>query len=55
MVHQDLRDVPCQDRQPPGLGDALQRSHLQAPPELNDLHQLLTVVLGVEAMGLRLH
>jgi hypothetical protein len=54
-VHQDFRDIPHQDRQPPGLGNALHFGLLKPPLELNKLHQLLTVILGVEAPGLRLH
>jgi hypothetical protein len=52
---QDLRDIPHEDRQPPGLSGVLRLDLLQVPPELNDLYQLLTVVSGIEAPGLRLH
>jgi hypothetical protein len=55
MVHQDLRDIPHQDHQSPGLGDALHLGLLQAPPEPDNLHQPLMVVLEIEALGLCLH
>jgi hypothetical protein len=45
-VHQDLRDVPHQD---------LHFGLLDVPPELDELHQLCTVVLGVVVSGLCLH
>jgi hypothetical protein len=54
-AHEDLGDVPHQDRQPPDLSGMLHLDLLEAPPEINELHQLLTVVLGDEALGLRLH
>jgi hypothetical protein len=37
------------------LSSMLHLDLLEAPPEINELHQLLTVVLGDEALGLRLH
>jgi hypothetical protein len=54
-IHQNLGHVPHQDHQPPGLGDAVHLGALKEPPELNELHQLLTVVLRVESLGLHLH
>jgi hypothetical protein len=54
-VHQHLGDVPHHDHEPPDLGDALHLGFLETPLELNKLHQLLTVVPGVEALGLRLY
>jgi hypothetical protein len=54
-VHQDLRDVPHQDRQSPGLGVAPDFGLLVGPSELNELHQLLMVVLVVETPGLCLY
>jgi hypothetical protein len=37
------------------LHNALHLGLLEKPPELNELHQLLTIALGVEALGLCLH
>jgi hypothetical protein len=54
QVHQDHRDVPNQDRQLPGLGNALHPILLEAPSKLDKLRQLLMVVPGVQAPGLRL-
>jgi hypothetical protein len=54
-VHQNLGHVPHQDRQPPGLGDAVRLSFLKEPPEFDQLHQLLMIVPGVMSLGLCLH
>jgi hypothetical protein len=54
-VHQDLGDVPHQDRQSPGLGDVLHHALHKAPLKVDELHQLLMVVQGIETLGLRLH
>jgi hypothetical protein len=53
-IHQKLEDIPHQNHQPPGLGDAFHLSVLEEPLELDELHQLFEVVLGVESLGLRL-
>jgi hypothetical protein len=55
MVHQNLGGIPHQNCQPPDLGDLLHLGFLEVPLELDDLHQPLTIVSGVEALGLRLH
>jgi hypothetical protein len=54
-IYQNLGYVPHQNRQPPNLGDAFHLGVLKGPRELDELHQLLVVVLGVESLGLRLH
>jgi hypothetical protein len=54
-IHQNHGDVPYQGRQSPGLSDVLHINILKEPPELDELHQLFTIVLGVESPGLRLH
>jgi hypothetical protein len=54
-VHQDLGGTPHQNCQSPSLGDTLHLSFLQAPVKLDELHQLLTIVPGVETPRLRLH
>jgi hypothetical protein len=51
-IHQNLGHVPHQNRQSSGLGDAVHLDVLKRPSELDELHHLLTVVLGVESPGL---
>jgi hypothetical protein len=51
-VRQNLGHVPHKGGQPPGLNDAVRHGILKKPPELSDLHQLITVVPGVESLGL---
>jgi hypothetical protein len=54
MLHLDPGDVPHLDRQLPDLGDMRHLSLIQVLRKLDQLHQLLPVVPGVEALGLRL-
>jgi hypothetical protein len=54
-IHQNLGEITHQDRQSPDLGDTLHLNILPETPELDELHQLFTIVLGVESSGLRLH
>jgi hypothetical protein len=53
-VHQNLGHIPHQGHQPPDLDDVVRHGILKKPSELNELHQLITVVSGVESLGLRL-
>jgi hypothetical protein len=46
---------PPRRRQPPGVSDALHLGLLEVPLKLNKLHQALTFVPGVEALGQCLH
>jgi hypothetical protein len=54
-IHQDLGGTPHQNCQSPSLDDTLHLSLLQAPVKLDELHQLLMVVPGVETPGVCLH
>jgi hypothetical protein len=53
-VHQDLGCIPYQNCQSLGLTDVLHLSLLEEPLELDELHQLHTVVPGVETPRLHL-
>jgi hypothetical protein len=53
-VLQNLGHVPDYGCQPLDLDNAFCLGVLKKPLELNELHQLIAVVLGVESPGLRL-
>jgi hypothetical protein len=50
-IHQNLGDVPHQNRQPPSLGDEFHLSILEELSELDDLHQLFMIIPGVDSPG----
>jgi hypothetical protein len=50
---QNLGHLPHQGGQPTGHGDMVCLDVLKKPPKLNELHQLITVVSGVDPPGLR--
>jgi hypothetical protein len=54
-IHQNLGDIPRQDRQSSGLGDMVHLDILEELLELDELHQLFMVIPGFGSPGLRLH
>jgi hypothetical protein len=48
-IRQNLRNVPHQNHQAPGLNDAVHLNVLEELLELGDHHQFLAVVSGVES------
>jgi hypothetical protein len=52
---QNLGHVPHQGSQPAGLDGMIRHDILKKPPKLNELHQLIMIIPGVEPPGLRLH
>jgi hypothetical protein len=46
-IHQKLGDIAHKDRQPPDLGDVLHLDILKESSELNELHQLFTIIPGL--------
>jgi hypothetical protein len=54
-VLEDLGHITHQGCQSTSLDDTVRLSVLKKLPELNELHQLITIVSGVESPVLRLH
>jgi hypothetical protein len=52
QIIQNLGHLPHQGGQPTSLGDAVHLDILKKPPKLDELHQLIMIVSGVDPLGL---